>query len=90
MESKLNLLKITSRNGENILENRKRALKYNEDIANDKEKLWKLKHRNDQYQMKIASGDSNVKKAERGSIGDIKMKCQQLKLPPLVTRSARI
>ena len=83
-EAKLNLLKKKTENGETIFENRKKALNYHEEIANDKEKLWKLKHRNDFYASRIV--DTQVKKSPRlGSISSMP-RTQQLKLPPLTTK----
>ena len=84
-DAKLNLLKVKSENGETVFENRKRAIKYNEDIANDKDKLWKLKHRNDQFSNRVM--DKQLKKSPRlGSIASTPRTQQQLKLPPLTTK----
>ena len=83
-QSKLLLLKKLSENGRQALDNRKRALKFNEDIVNDKEKLWKLKHRNDQYKLRM--NEQNVKKAR-----DLEIQPRvQLRLPPLVSKNPKV
>ena len=84
-QSKLILLKKMTDNGRQALDNRKRALKFNEDIINDKEKLWKLKHRNDQYKLRMTS-DQNVKKSR-----DLEIQPRvSLKLPPLVSKNPKV
>ena len=83
-DARLNLLKVKSENGETVFENRKKAIKFNENIANDKEKLWKLKHRNDQYNNRII--DKQIKKNPRNGSISSTPRAQQLKLPPLSTK----
>ena len=83
-QSKLILLKKISERGAHALDNRKRALKFNEDIINDKEKLWRLKHRNDQYSLRMS--DQTVKKAR-----DFEIQPRvTLRLPPLVSKNPRV
>ena len=83
-KARLDLLEIKTQSGEAIFENRKRAIKFNEEIASDKEKLWKLKHRNDQYSLRMSEGSVKKTKAT-GSLASTP-RTQQLKLPPLVTK----
>ena len=85
-QAKLDMLKKKAENGEAIIENRKKALKYNEEIANDKEKLWKLKHRNDQCSENTI--DISIKKSNKGLYSSAP-NVKTLKLPPLAIKNTR-
>lgn len=83
-QSKVNLLTRKSEINDQIIENRRRMLRFNEDIAMDKEKLWKLRHRTDRYNIPVA--DLQGASSEHKGITQVP-KCKMLKLPPLVTKS---
>jgi len=67
------------------LENRKRAIKFHEDIAQDKEKLWKLKHKNDSTA--ILMSNNQVSKPKQLNVLTSRSQYRVLKLPPLMPTS---
>lgn len=83
-EMKEHLLLRKSQINDQVIENRRRMLKFNEDIASDKDKLWKLRHRTDRYSLQESEIPGLT--SDRKALSQVP-RCPMLKLPPLVTRS---
>ena len=86
--TKLNVLKKLSEVENETFINRSKAIKFHEDIAKDKDKLWKLKHKNDNQLLML--NKEIISKSKKSKINSSRPEYKSLKLPPLISNKKSI